>query len=472
MKDVSLMEKTNTEYSPAVSVDAIPPGGEPERLWFGRSREFWLWILIPVVSFAWFWFWRSSQWSGGDSEQWEREINNGVWWRKRQMFSFGCMQLAFQITNWLWGWTALMAINAVSCLSGSLTLLCVWRLFRGRPYAGWSFALVATAGFTTLFYGHIETYAQPVAALFLHLLALERTIAGKWRPWTLVLTWCLMMAFHLAAIFLLPAFVCIVLIEVRRQKLGLPEIREVIKAFIPGALFLYAVYGPLDWGGGELVGPHFICPLDKLLTHPWVIFTDEHLGVKFWFLVWNGGVAGLLVFWVFARELFPGRRDRFTLCLLAYFLCFMGFYAIWHPEAGELDFDLFCFPWVIAVVAVARHVMMLRGRGFWVGLILGVNLYLWSTRPLVCANIGHRGTGTILFERLGIPKERLVLLDERIRLRPVNRYVMEGMHQVSGYFGLKRVNRIINMRPGETWLVREKDGKLEILAPERARINK
>ena len=30
-----------------------------------------------------------------------------------------------------------------------------------------SFLVVATAGFTTLFYGHIETYAQPVAATFI-----------------------------------------------------------------------------------------------------------------------------------------------------------------------------------------------------------------------------------------------------------------------------------------------------------------
>jgi hypothetical protein len=309
------------------------------------NRDTWLWILIPVVSFAWFWYWRSIQWSGGDSEQWEREINFGIWWRKRQMLSFGCMQMAFQVTQWLWGWNALKAINAVSCLSGSLSLLCLWRLFRGYPHAVWSFALVATAGFTTLFYGHIETYAQPVAALCFHMVALERTLHGKWRPWTLVLSWCLMMMFHLSALFILPAVFAIALREVFRQRLGLSELGEVLKAAVPGALFWFSVYGLLDWGEGELVGPHFICPLETLLAKPWVIFTDEHLGIKFWFLVWNAGVAGFLVFWVFAHELLSGRRDRFTLYLLAYFLCYMGFYAIWNPEMGERDFDLFSFPW-------------------------------------------------------------------------------------------------------------------------------
>jgi hypothetical protein len=433
-------------------------------------RETWLWILIPVVSFAWFWYWRSIQWSGGDSEQWEREINFGIWWRKRQMFSFGCMQLAFQITHRLWGWNALLAINAVSCLAGSLTLLCIWRLFRGRPHAAWSFALVATAGFTTLFYGHIETYAQSVAALCFHLLALERTVTGKWKPWTIVLSWCLMMTFHLSAIFILPAIFPIALIEVRRQKLGFPQLLEVFKAAVPGALFWYAVYGPLDWGGGEVVGPHFICPLEKLLAEPWVIFTDEHLKVKFWFLVWNGGVAGFLAYGLFARELFPGRRDRFTLYLLAYFLCYMGFYAIWNPEMGERDFDLFSFPWVIAVVAVARQLMPGRGRAFWVGLILGFNVYLWITRPAVFADRAHHGCGTILFKNLGISSERPVMLDERMYLRPVNRSVPEGTHRVSVFFKTGRVDRIVNMRPGETWLIRGYNGRLELLPPEWDRI--
>ncbi|HNY28813.1 MAG TPA: hypothetical protein PKH31_15680 [Candidatus Sumerlaeota bacterium] len=443
---------------------------ESERRWLGLTRETWLWILIPVVSFAWFWYWRSIQWSGGDSEQWEREINFGVWWRKRQMFSFACMQMMFQITHRLWGWNALMAINATSCLAGSLTLLTVWRLFRGRPHAAWSFALVATAGFTTLFYGHIETYAQPVAALCFHLLAVERTLAGKWKPWTMVLSWCLIMAFHLSAIFILPAMLPLALLEIHRQKLGWSELREVLKAAVPGALFWFAINGFLDWGYGELAGPHFICPLDQLLSEPWVVFTDEHLKVKFWFLVWDGGVAGFLAYGLFARELFPGRRDRFTLYLLAYFLCYMGFYAIWNPEMGERDFDLFSFPWVIAVVAVARHVMTWRGRAVWVGLILGFNLYLWATRPVVSAEREHQGNGIVLFENKGIPDGRPVMLDERMFLRPLNPCVPEGTHLVTAFFKRGRVDRVLNIRPHDVWLVRGENGDIQILRPEWDRL--
>jgi len=425
----------------------------------GKQREILLWIAIPLLSFLAFWFWRSNQWTGGDSAQWEREIAWGRWLLKRQMFSFAVMQLAFQITHGLWGWSARMAMGFVSCLAGAFSMVILWRMFRERSHACLSIAVVATAGFTTLFYGHMETYAQPVAALLFHLLAVQRTIEDRWRPWTIVATFGLVMAFHLVILFALPALAIVVAHQVRRRKSGRREYIYLGLAAIP-SFVLWIAITRWGYGFGELVGPHFIHPLSDLLRRPWLVFTANRVPEKTMFMVWNGGLASVVAVWVFLRSLAPSRRDVMTLHLLAYFLCFLGFTLVWSPEAGYKDFDLFCFPWVIACVTVAHHIGALPARAVLAGFILGTNFYLWLTRPVLFSEIGHRGYGTIILES-NVPLDtRIVLLDESFYVLPVNKYIPEGTHRVETWKPKERkITRIINVRPGETyWLRLEESG--------------
>jgi hypothetical protein len=341
-----------------------------------RRREFWWWLAIGLLSFLWFWFWRSNVLSGGDSEQWEREIGAGVWLRKRQMLSFATLQLAYRLGRVLFEASPHRAISFVSCLAGALAVLVLWRMFRGRPHTSVAILVTATAGFATLFYGHVETYAQPVAALLFHLLTLQRVTEGRWRPWTAVATFGLALAFHLVALFALPALALFLICELRRPAVSRRDWRNVLLAAIPAGLFWLAITRR-HYGGGELVGPHFIQPLGELIRHPWYVFTRNTAAEKWLFVIWNGGVTPFFALWIFARAIRPRRqgkkRDPLTLTLLAYFVCFLGFFAVWNPDAQTRDFDLFCFPWVIASVAVSRRVMELPARAVWVGLILGVN---------------------------------------------------------------------------------------------------
>jgi hypothetical protein len=420
-------------------------------------------VSIPLAAFAWFWLWRSGVWCGGDSEHWEREINHGVWLRRRQMLSFASFQFVFTLGQWLGGWwSARGAIHLVSCAAGALALLPLWRLLRGRPQAPLAFAIVATAGFTTIFYGHIETYAQPVAALLLHLLALWRTHQRRWRPWTVAATFCLVMVFHLVILFALPATLVILAYEIRRRDDPWREAFAVALAALPGLLFWVGISRYM-LGEGELVGPHFAALLGEILRRPWVLLSAPSNPLKLNFMFWDGGAAVLVALGVFARALRRPLRESFTTILFLYFLCFMGFFAIWNPDAGERDFDLFCFPWVIATLAAAWHAGELPWRPVLVGVILGVNAWLFLTRTAVFADLPNRGAGTILFEHTMPADSALVMLDDSFRIFPTNRGVPAGGHVVRATIGPRVWRRALNLRPGETVRLRLTPQGLEAL---------
>ena len=432
-------EKAQRAFETAISHSAIR----------NPQSAIYLWLLLPLLAFAWFWAWRAGMITGGDSDQWEREINQGYWFRRRQMFSFAAMQLAFTLGRAWAGWSSRRAIQFVSCLAGALAMLALARLVRGRPRPALAFSIVATAGFTTIFYGHIETYAQPVVALLLHLLAIRNVLQRRWPPWTVAATFCLVLFFHLVILFALPATLGVLALEIRRRGAGRRAWLPVAAAALPGAAFWWAITSR-HWGAGELVGPHFIALLPDLARHPWIIFTHANVPTKLRFLFWDGGFTALVAFGVFARALWRPRRDPFLFYLALYFVCFLGFTAVWNPDAVERDFDLFCFPWVIAAVGVAWSAHRLPWRPVLLGLIFGVNAYLFLTRTVSFADLPQRGAGTILFES-AIPTDALMIrMDDEFALYPVNRAVPSGVHPVTVKGRGRILRRWVNLRPGET----------------------
>jgi hypothetical protein len=429
------------------------------------------WVLIPALGFAWFWFFRANGWNGGDSEQWEREITAGITWRKRQMLSFALMQASYQATHALWGWTAHLAINLTSCLAGAAALLILWRMLREGRAWGWPFAIAATAGFAALFHGHIETYAMPATALLLHLLAVQRVVQGRWPLWTLPATFGLFAWFHLVAFFAAPAVVWVLWHEWRRRRggEGVMALRGVGWGALP-ALALPAMLMLPDVGYGEFVGSNFIAPPPELLARPWAVLTDVNVPTKLLFMVQNAGLAApvaLLVLWRVARW----RRHRRDLMHLgAYLACFLGMTAIWRPDAGPLDWDLFSFPWIVAVVIVARAVMGLPARAWIVGALLGSNIQLLAWRPLPWAEVGNRGRATIELKLpADLPASTKFLLDDRQPLGPLNRHIRAGAHwiRVVGAPGGGEPMRAMWLEPGDrvVWSWDGRQLELERLTP-------
>ena len=440
--------KNKNSLNPPGGASGLRPAGAPV---LQPALQWWLWILIPVAGFVWFWIFRSNQWSGGDSEYWEREIANGIWLRKRQMLSFAVMQGAHQLTGLLWGWwSARRAINAISCVAGALVLLIAWRLLRDGKHPGWALAVFATGGYMTLFYGHLETYSQAIAALLFHLLAVQRTLERRWRPWTIVATFGLALWFHLIALFTLPALAVVLFCEMRARGGGTRREWGAIGLAALPTVALWSALTWFHWGAGELVGEaRFIAPPLELIRRPWIVFTQNWVAMKGRFLFWNGGAAVVAGVWIMARGLARRKTwrgeeaDRFLIYLAGYFLCFLIHFAIWVPDAADFDWDLFAFPWVLTGLIAARHVMDLRWRSVWVGLILGVNCFLFLTRTVMFADLGERATGTIVLERSPEVEQCIVVLDDRIFLRAVNRYIPGGTHIVKVFVPPRTKDQIV-----------------------------
>lgn len=455
---------------PAQDALAAEPLDSAARRW-ARRRDLAIWILLPLVSFLWFWHWRSELFNGGDSEQYSREIAQGIWLRKRQMLAFGLLRLADLVMRLWLGWTAERAFNFVSCAAGSVTLLVVWRCFRGRAEAIWPFLIVATAGFTALFYGHIETYPFPVFSLALHLLAVQRSAEGKWPIWAMPVTHLLFLFFHLVSIFVLPALVLVYFLELRRRGSSRAGLAISAAAAATGFIF-WALINYTDFGMGEMIGGATVHPMLELALKPWRIFDQPFYVDKLYFIGVNAGLAFPFIFVAF----WLGRRDRVSNYWLAYFIWFLGFMAIWCPFMGERDWDLFCFPWVVGAFGLARSILLARRRAVWIGIILGGNVALWLCRPFVYSNQGRHEYGTIEFENRD--GERLIraLIDDRVPMDPVNQFQIAGPHLVTIFEQRRRgemapggdhrqhaLRRVIRVEPGRAYRYILDSGKLDLI---------
>lgn len=434
----------------------------------GRRREILTGALLFGLSFGWFWFWRSNQYTGGDSGQWDRIIYEGWWLQRRQMLSFISMQAAFQLTHALMGWTSRMAIALCSCLSGAFAVVILWRMLCGRAAWGWAFAAAISAGFTTLYYGHIETYAMSVTALLFHLLAVQRTCEDRWAPWTLAATFTLLLCFHLIAIFVLPAAALVAVMESRRRGLGLKGYGRIALALTPTFfVWLVGFTTVANFAFDPALKPEFfVAPPAQLILKPWLVFThldargDLSILHKLNFIIVNAGLFAVLIPWALVRF----RRERITLYLAAYFACLLIWFMIWSPLQYAPDFDLFSFPWVVGIALVAPHLTRIRGRAAWLGLILGSNVLLFMARPAVFAEIGQRGVGQVEVADTPYAEEATLFLDESFKL-PVGpyRFLSARAHVFSvRRRGWPMIRRVAIIEEGETWRIEIGDQSLEI----------
>lgn len=425
----------------------------------GRRRELLTGAALFLASFAWLWFWRTQHYTGGDSGQWDRTIYEGWWLQRRQMLSFAAMQLSFRLTNAAFGWTSMMAIGLVSCLSGALGVVILWRMLRER--AGWAWVLLAasTAGFTVIYYGHVETYAMSVTAMLLHLLAMQRALEGRWAPWSIAATFALTLFFHLIAIFLLPAAVAAAILETRRRRLGARGWAAMALAASPVLVVWFVGFSGFVTAGFDdaVKEEFFVVPPSQLVLRPWLAFThvdargDLSMLHKARFTLWNAGAFALLIPWAAWRC----RREPMMRLLLLNFLCLLAWFIVWAPLQYAEDFDLFCMPWVIGVVLVASALDRFRQRAALLGALLGVNLLLFMQRPAVFADLGRDGVAELRLAESPWLEDVTVFLDESFKL-PVGtyRYLPDGVHLVTvRRKGWPMIRRVVLTGPGERWRV-------------------
>jgi len=432
-------------------------GNAPDRFEEGDFRTA---LLLATAAFALFWFFRAAEMTGGDSDQWCREIEGGIWLRKRQMFSFGAMQLTYTITHRLWGWDGRWAINLVSSLAGFAFVYWAWR-FVGAGSRRWmALALIGSSGFMQLFYGHIETYAMPTACLMLFFLTCRRYLAGQVRAITVGAVFSLGIFFHLIFWFLSPVFIPLLLQSRHRR-------REALQFFVglTPAILLTLVLFRFDIGNGEMVGDRFM----SLFAVPenvkqggvkkrYALFSMDHLYDWLWF-AWNSShLTTLIVLAGVILRRIPGKS--WSVVLIVSLVCFLIFTLIWHPDRGRMDWDLFSFtglPMALLAVDILEQCQV-RWVRFAVWGLIGISAFLLGGKVVDAARLGRRGEGTILIHLPNSLEANLwtIILDGHAKGSEI-RHVLEGSHEVSVYYGSNgkaaKFSERIEVEPGGVYEV-------------------
>ncbi|MDI6784074.1 MAG: hypothetical protein QME64_08285, partial [bacterium] len=235
--------------------------------------------LLSLLFFFLFWFFRSVEFDGGDSDQWIRETEGGVWFRKREMLSFFMFQTTYQITNWLWHWDGRLAINLVSCLAGAVFVFVLYK-FCQRWNKGWlPFILVMSSGMISLFFGHLETYGQVVAVsliFYYYLFAyLDNRVDARYPAFFYSLS----AMFHLQVGFLFPLLPLAWYLHGHKKQ----EIKQWIFGLLPLGLFWIAIR--LGIGEGELFNNIVWVTFTQRADHPepYWLFSWAHLREFIWF---------------------------------------------------------------------------------------------------------------------------------------------------------------------------------------------
>jgi hypothetical protein len=422
----------------------------PQRPRFGRFQS---WIVYSLI-FGWLWFWRSGVFSGGDSEQWTRMIDGGVWFQENQPLPFLLVQLVFRVIHTAFGGTAQMAFGIVSCVAGVVSAALVVKLLEGYEARPWRLAMVMTAGFTTIFYGHLETYATPAAALFFHFLCIKRSREDAGSIVAIPLSYALLLASHLLALFVFPAMLAVTLLEARRRAVAPPQALRLALAFVLIGVVWFLISRIGD-GKSYHSSSYVLRTLGRFVSNPVETLPRFELLLKARFAFWNGGIASLalLVF-------LPSWRDPLARLWGLYFACFIGFTILWRADRGITDFDLHAFPWIVATLLAA--ILWKPGpaaRVLAVAILL-VNAGLWSTRTLVYADLGNRGSATVFVRDESGGEDAILLLDERLALRARNRFISPGAHTITriGPGGAERLE--IHLEKGRRYLLRVENGQL------------
>lgn len=411
-------------------------------------------LVMAVPAFLLFWSFRAVELTGGDSDQWIREMEAGVWWRKRQMLSFATMQLTYTLTNRSLGWDGRWAINASSCLAGACFVYLVWRLLGGRPSPRPALGLIFSAGFMQLFFGHLETYALPMTCLVFLFLMIRRYLAGHLRAIHVAAVFSLGVCFHLVFWFLLPVFGTLLRHSRRRRR----DLFEITMGLSPAILLTVLMWFSSRLGIGEMLGDRFM-PLFEVepgVSRHYALFSRVHVHEWLWF-AWNSSHLALpiVALGLICRRF---RRVPWAEVLLTSIVSFLVFTFFWHPDARRLDWDLFSFT-ALPVVLLAIE-MIREWRYRWVLVLVwvavGISAALLAVKVVDAARLGARGEGTVLirFDPNNRATTVAIVLDGHAKKAEI-RHVLEGHHTVMVYQSLDgkilKHTESFDMQPGETY---------------------
>lgn len=394
----------------------------------GVRREILLSLGIFLLAFLWFWFWRPYGFYGGDSEYLERQINGGLWFRKREPLAVAAMQLSRQVLTLRLGWPTSWSISFASCLFGALSVLVLRKVTAGwqRPWLG--FLLTLCSGYLLLYHGSIEAYALPTLFLSLWILAIVRVEQGRWASWSIPAVFAGMVWCHFMGFFLLPALAFSA--WVYRERVRTDWAYWVAALGVAMGVYVTTTWLRVGQGlGFEGVGVLFADTVEKDFGP---FLSLKHLTIKAYFL-WVG--TGLtLPFAVIA--VWRNRRNPDILQIAALALCALGFLVGFHPDTGYRDWDLFCFPSLPLAVLAARFVSQSSHPRSFAAVWLLAFLSVWTPRIPVWANLSNRGLAEVRI--VNFPADRSIRVDQRYDVPNSTFRIQGGAHTVSVMKGGER----------------------------------
>src|SRR5208283_3388886 len=84
--------------------------------------------LLSLLFFILFWFFRSIEKYEGSGDLWIRDVEGGIWFRKRRMLSFFVYQLTYKVMNPLFHWDGRWVISFISCLAGFFFVFYLYKI--------------------------------------------------------------------------------------------------------------------------------------------------------------------------------------------------------------------------------------------------------------------------------------------------------------------------------------------------------
>lgn len=408
--------------------------------------------LVSIGFFLLFWFFRSAVFDGGSSDIWTREIEDGVWFRKRRMLSFLLMQVVYKITYFLNHWDARLAINLTSCFAGAIFVFFLYRVCQ-RWQKGWiPFLLVMTSGMAVLFYGHIETYPQSVAATMIFFYVLLEYLEGRLRAIYPAAAYSFAAMFHLQVGFMFP--ILPVAWYVAGKKMA--EIKEFIIGLVPIAL-LWIGMSYFRVGEGDLwANLTFEIPFYGLVgggpefDQSYTFFTLKHFRDWLWFQYRIAFIAlPTIILLAILNKI--NWRDKIVQTLGVGSLCLILFTAISYPFNGQRTWDVLAISGLPITILTGYLILKVR-----VATYIGIPLIIISLAisiPWIVprAKLGHRGEGTLILQN--VPAESTIILDGFFQHHTEIYHVLEGEHNIKIIVPPVKDERNFYLNPNQTIVI-------------------
>jgi hypothetical protein len=333
-------------------------------------------LKLPFA--LWLMAWVALAWSlreqvlYGDGPQTVELLPKGDWINLKEPLDRALTYVVYRLVSVVFAADARQAIALVSLAAGVAYLFAVRRVARFMELRGSSWrvaaALLLTAGYVQLFFGHVENYSLLAAgALWTLVLALEAVTDRTRRLWPLGLAYGLTVCTHLSAVWLLPAGVVVLVHRWRDNRSPRELVQLVLAGLVPALLtlgLLLARYGGLAgfklsyFGGGDgrlfvpLGEPETVFEAFSMLSGAhFKAFLNQHL------LVAAAALAGL----PFLVGAGLGRASQVlgaaTVGALAYAFLFNPDMWVVNPQFGMLnEWDLFSLSGVPLTLWVALAV--------------------------------------------------------------------------------------------------------------------